>query len=229
MDQPRISQANTWDRYKRDMFLLIHEALLILCLQTNLPEVEDSSTQHSLNRELFRCFRKACRNLKLQNHLPIREGKNPPYFDDLVPTEREEKRSDFYWQFIDSLASEDSCERRFILECKRLGHPSSSSWKLNNNYIHHGVLRFISSPHEYGKGDNAGGMIGYVQSMELDDILREVNGFAINKLIPPLQLVKKWEEKNVSELVHDLERPFPISPFRLHHFWVDLRIEKFET
>ncbi len=225
MSQPRISQANTWYRYKQDVLLLIHETLHLLRLQANLPQIEDSTTQHSLNRELSRCFRKACWKLKLHNHLPTREGKNPPYYGDSNPTEREEKRPDFYWQFIDHLASEDVCERRFILECKRLGHPSSPSWKLNANYVNHGIIRFISSPHEYGKGDDEGGMIGYVQSMELDDILLEVNKTAADgyKTISLLQLTKIWEEKGVSELTHVLERPFPISPFRLHHFWVDLR------
>ncbi|MCP4363515.1 MAG: hypothetical protein GY796_36415 [Chloroflexi bacterium] len=225
MSQPRISQGNSWERYKQELFLLIHETLLVLQLQTNLPEIEDNAKYHSLNRELFRCFRVSYRKLNLSFHMPTREGKNPPYFGDIAPTEREEKRPDFYWQFIDSLASEDSCERRFILECKRLGSPSSSNWKLNPNYVNHGVLRFLSSPHEYGKGDDAGGMIGYVQDMEFDDILQEVNQTAAThpKPIPLLQIVKNWEEKETSELVHDLQRPFPISPFRLHRFWVDLR------
>lgn len=226
MSQPRISQANTWNRYKQDIFLLILETLFILRSQTNLPEIEDSPTQPSLNRELFRCFRKACNALGLQHHLPTREGKNPPYYGDINPTEREEKRPDFYWQFIDALASEDDCERRFILECKRLGHPTSSNWKINANYVNHGISRFVSSPHEYGKGDDTGGMIGYVQNMELADILQEVNQTIENQAenIPMLQIVQKWEEKGVNEFVHDFERPFPISPFRLHHFWVDIRV-----
>lgn len=227
MSQPRISQANTWNRYKRGIFLLILETLFILRSQTNLPEIEDSSTQPSLNRELFRCFRKACQALGFPHHLPTREGKNPPYYGDISPAEREQKRPDFYWQFIDALASEDSCERRFILECKRLGYPSSSNWRLNVNYVNHGVSRFCSFPHEYGKGDDAGGMIGYVQNMGFDDILLEVNEAVDNGIetIPVLQLVQHWEEKGVREFVHDLERPFPISPFRLHHFWVDLRVK----
>lgn len=225
MSQPRISQGNTWERYKQDIFLLIHETLLILQLQTNLPKIEDSPNQTSLNRELFRCFQKACIKLSLSFHLPTREGKNPPYFGDITPAGREEKRPDFYWQFIDSLASEEFCERRFILECKRLGSPSSPTWKLNPNYVNHGILRFLSSPHEYGKGDDAGGMIGYMQSMDFNEILQEINRSGQNnsKPIPLLQLVKDWEEQGISELIHDFERPFPISLFRLYHFWVDLR------
>ncbi|MBX3057692.1 MAG: hypothetical protein KF770_14595 [Anaerolineae bacterium] len=228
MSQPLISQANTWERYKQDIFTLIYETLFILQQKPNLPEIEDSPIHPSLNRELFRCFRQACNRLRFSYHMPTREGKSPPYYGDDTPAEREEKRPDFYWQFIDSLADEASCERRFILECKRLGHPSSSAWNLNSNYVNHGILRFLSPPHEYGKGDDTGGMIGYIQSMGLNDVLGEVNQTAQNNSdpIPLLQLIKNWEETGIAEFAHDLERPFPISPFRLHHFWVDLRGEK---
>lgn len=225
MSQPRISQVNTWTRYKQDIFSLIAETLLLLQQQPDLPEIEDSTSQPSLNRELFRCFRKACKNLGLTYHLPTREGKNPPYFGDITPKPREEKRPDFYWQFIDSLADEASCEKRFILECKRLGSPSSANWKLNQNYLNHGILRFLSAPHEYGKGDDEGAMVGYIQSMDLEDIYREISQAIqdISEPIPLLQLLGEWKEKDISKLVHDCERQFPISPYRLHHFWVDLR------
>ena len=32
-----------------------------------------------------------------------------------------------------------------------------------------------------------------------------------------------WQKHSTSQLDHDLERPFPISPFHLWHFWIDLR------
>ena len=52
MDQPRISQANTWERYKKDIFLLIDEVLSILQQQPNLPEIEDSQQWAQLITEL---------------------------------------------------------------------------------------------------------------------------------------------------------------------------------
>ncbi len=124
------------------------------------------------------------------------------------------------------MLAEDACERRFVLECKRLGKPTSSSWILNENYVQNGIHRFVTSPHEYGKGDDTGGMVGYIQSMELNEILEEVNAAARNSSAPTLELTLSsdgWKENGVSELEHELTRNFPISVFFLHHFWVDLR------
>ncbi len=141
---------------------------------------------------------------------------------------RENKKPDFYWQFIDHTADEDSCERYFFVECKRLGNLSSQNWTLNENYVKEGIRRFITTPHEYGKGEDTCGMIGYVQNMGVDDILSEVNlaitqnPEAISLLLPP---GNGWQENDTSELEHEFEliRPFPKSPFRMVHFWVDIR------
>jgi hypothetical protein len=69
-------------------------------------------------------------------------------------------------------------------------------------------------------------MIGYIQSMEFTDILEEVNQ-AINKSpVSPTVLSQPpggWIENGISELEQVLKRSFPISPFRLRHFWVDIR------
>lgn len=223
MSQPRISQAVTWGKYRSDIFLVIQEALVILQSRPNLPSVEANQKKHSLNRELRKCFREAAFKCRLYNHSPTYEGKNPPSEFDIEPHERETKVPDFYWHLVDDVSGD---ERHFVLECKRLGYPSSPPWKLNENYVRNGIRRFISSPHEYGKDDAAAGMIGYVQSMELDDILQEVNRIADSNPEPIslLQLSPDgWQKKGVSELVHDLERPFPISPLRMYHFWVDIR------
>ena len=69
-------------------------------------------------------------------------------------------------------------------------------------------------------------MIGYVQSMELDDILHKVNTATASNLEPITQLqlsAEGWQENGISELEHELTRQFPIKSFRLYHFWVDLR------
>lgn len=223
MSQPRISQAVTWEKHRIDIFLVIQEALVILQCQPDLPSIEADHKKHNLNRELYRSFKRAAVKRGLPYHIPTLDGKNPPSESDIEPHERETKVPDFYWQFADDVAGD---VRRFVVECKRLGYPSSSTWKLNENYVRNGIRRFISSPHEYGKDDDTAGMIGYVQSMELEDILQEVNGIAGSnrEAVSPLQLSPDgWQEKGISTLVHDLERPFPISPFRIYHFWVDIR------
>ena len=90
----------------------------------------------------------------------------------------------------------------------------------------HKKVPVVLAKTEYGKGDDTCGMVGYVQSMEFDGILQEIN-LAINKNPEPISSlsspVSGWQEKGASELEHQLERSFPISPFRMHHFWVDLR------
>jgi hypothetical protein len=226
MTQPRISQIPTWKNFRANIFVVIREALLLLQKQPCLPTIEANSRQHGLNRELYRCFVEACRRKKLVNHRPTPEAKNTPYAGDQNPTERENKIPDFQWGFIDHLVNEDSCERCFVLECKRLGRPTSPNWKLNENYVMNGICRFLTAPHEYGKGDDACGMVGYVQNMTFDDILRDVNQAASTSPVavsPISSPPDRWTEDGVTELEHILVRPFPISPFQMLHFWVDIR------
>lgn len=94
--------------------------------------------------------------------------------------------------------------------------------------MENGVRRFITEEHAYAMGEKSSAMVGYIQNMELDSILLEVN--AAMSGFPEKM---KWIENNknnyqegggVTQLSHILERPFPISPFLLHHFWVDLRV-----
>jgi hypothetical protein len=228
MKQPRISQLRTWENYKANIFIVIREALWILQARPDLPDVEAHSKRHSLNRELHKCFVEACRQRALNYHLPTPEAKNTPYKDDQHPTERENKIPDFQWSFVDHLANPEFCERHFVLECKRLGTPSSSNWKLNENYVLNGICRFLTSPHEYGKGDDACAMVGYVQNMTFDEILDEVNQ-TINASTLPIAVIPDpksgWQEMGITELEHTLERSFPVSPFQMYHFWVDIRRE----
>jgi hypothetical protein len=77
----------------------------------------------------------------------------------------------------------------------------------------------------------AGGMIGYVESMELEDILDDVNTnirIASTSAWPISELElssEGWKENGVTNLFHPepIPRPFEVSPFTLRHLWVDLR------
>ena len=62
-------------------------------------------------------------------------------------------------------------DKFYILEAKRLGSPSSRQCILNENYVFHCIKRFILPEWGYSKSMSSGAMIGYVQDMELDDIL----------------------------------------------------------
>jgi hypothetical protein len=66
-------------------------------------------------------------------------------------------------------------------------------------------------------------MIGYLQSMQPDEVLIEVNAECQGKSFPDLVLVGELKLGATSRFEHAFERPFQMSPFKLHHFWIDLR------
>lgn len=226
MSQPRISKLNTWENFRTTIFTVIREALCLLRESENLPQIEDSPAQANLNRKLYFCFRKICHRKKLNYHLPSLNGKNPPVDELTEPEPRENKLPDFQWQHVDHTADAANCARHFVVECKRLGKPSSPNWNLNQNYVNNGINRFISREHGYGKNDDTCGMIGYVQNMSFSEILDEINN-EIKITAEPISILRPpksgWTEFGVSEIEQTLMRVFAISPFVLQHFWIDLR------
>jgi hypothetical protein len=74
-------------------------------------------------------------------------------------------------------------------------------------------------------------MIGYIQSMEPDDILREINEHILlmaHHPIPPLSrmCVRSFEEGILQMIQHLVRREVSPSSFDLRHLWVDLRRRK---
>lgn len=225
MSQPRISRLHTWEKHERRVVDILLLALSILRNTDFLPQSEVL-----LNRKLYFCLLEA--NQKMKNsgfeyfdHIPTPEGHNPPDPDDEQWAVRENKIPDFYWGYIDHTESDSRrSARNYFIECKRLGYPPRADWILNQNYVHKGILRFVTEEHGYAKGERSGAMVGYVQSMELDEILREVNSAAISVGITDLGTSDNgWQVSGTSQLAHQVNRTFSISPFQLTHFWVDLR------
>ncbi|MDQ2949101.1 MAG: hypothetical protein M3Y27_24710, partial [Acidobacteriota bacterium] len=69
---------------------------------------------------------------------------------------------------------------------------------------------------------SSGAMVGYWQSMELQQVLNEVNEEATKNALPPIVLTgEPLPDGHRSE--HTFNRPLPGSPFRLRHLWIDLR------
>ncbi len=217
MGQFSITQRDSWGRFKRNVVRLIVEALLILRTQTELAKGEVP-----LNRTLALCFVDANLNLKL-DYQPTPEAKNFPHFVDVSKAVRENNIPDFSWNITDHA---NRCNRNVALECKRLGKPSSKAWILNRQYVEEGILRFFKAEEGYSKGCELGAMVGYVQNMEFEDILQEVNeylntcGISMPTLTPP---EKGWQNQGVSQLDHNFVRSFIPSSFSLYHFWVDIR------
>lgn len=220
MNQPRISKLRSWEKYKGEIFQAIREGLIHLQSSENLPQIEDSfkSQKANLNRRLLQCIRDLGLRCPIPNAPnPVGEGEQPDKSEGKIP--------DFTWDLQDDLGNGRYHQRRFIAECKRLGGKG-----FQEKYVHEGLKRFLSREHEYGKDIDTCAMIGYIQSGDFDEIWVEVNAEAKKgtEVIPPLNLASNgWQKNGVSELDHELKRPFPITPFRLHHFWVDLR-EKYQ-
>lgn len=224
MARPLITKTDIWKEIVIQSVEVFNDALLELRNKGHLP---DSETL--LNRELDFCLlesiRKKAEEGKVIDIAPMIDARNQPDPDDPPGAIREKKFPDFSIPYIDHAEPDARKSRRvFVIECKRLGKPVRSDWVFNENYVHHGIRRFITMEHGYAKNERFGAMVGYIQSMDFDDILAEVNAAADNATIPKLQKPGNgWNEKGTSHMDQTLNRPFPISPFQLSHLWIDLR------
>jgi hypothetical protein len=230
MMQPRISRLSIWERHEKRVIEILLIALSKLQNRISLAQSKaEYKSEVDLNRELYFCLLEA-NQVRWEigegfDHPPIGEGKNPPNPDDEQRAVREDKIPDFLWGFIDHTELDPKRSAHyFVIECKRLGKPPRSDWVLNTNYVQNGIRRFITEEHAYAKGEQSGAMVGYIQSMELDEILNEVSNAASIASIPILTIpIKTWNEQAITMLEHSLTRPFSPSTFSLKHYWVDLR------
>jgi hypothetical protein len=147
-----------------------------------------------------------------------------PFTEDDLKGGKVRNRPDFTCNMVDPHTDDpETYEISLHIECKRLGYASSSSWKLNENYVINGIKRFDSIAHEYGKRAVSGMMIGYMVCMEPMEIIQEVNGYLTAHLsTAPLlsfcfsQVVCDCEQLLARTNIHP-------SIFKLIHSWVDLR------
>lgn len=146
--------------------------------------------------------------------------------DDEYRARRLEKRPDLSCGYHDDSVPDDAFEEAdylYTVECKRLGIPSSVNWVFNRNYVDHGIARFEHPDWGYAEGAASGLMVGFMQSMEPDDILVEVN-----RHISPFPAISLpatgWLVKGLTVLEpHVFGRRIRLTPFRLNHLWIDLR------
>ena len=209
-----------WATREAKCLSIIKRALSMLREADDLVE-----TEVELNRLLYFYLLTASRELYPDDVVaPITECNNQPDVDDETRARREQKRPDFQWIYLDRYESDPQrSSKQFVVECKRLGEAPRSDWVLNVNYSEYGISRFRDPEWAYAKHAPSGAMLGYWQSMEGMEVLREVNEGCYRRSIPNLVLVGSWFSKGISKFEHDLVRPFPISPFKLHHLWIDLR------
>jgi len=208
-----------WKTFQRHVANLIIEALLLLRQRDDLVKDEVE-----LSRLLFLCLGNANRHFGLP--LPAYDGRNPPHPEDKKKAKREDNRPDIYWTLMDYETDCQDWYRIFALECKRLGKKTDAGWIFNEHYVIDGILRFFLEEKGYGKGCETGAMVGYVQDMEFNDILREVNSYltshasSLSTLVEP---VNGWQSQGVSHFSHTFNRSYIPSPFSLQHFWIDIK------
>jgi hypothetical protein len=217
---PQIRSSNLWNTREAKCLSIIERALQLLSAEIALPVPEIE-----LNRRFYFCLLMASRDLYPEDDIaPVTECNNQPDPDDEVRVKREQKRPDFQWAYLDRYEPDPQrSSRQFVLECKRLGTATRADWILNLNYINHGIARFREPEWAYGKLVSSGAMVGYWQTMEPDAVLAEVNTECGAKVFANLKPIGSWVLGGTSRFEHLVDRSFEISPFRLHHFWIDLR------
>lgn len=212
-------RPNSWTRFKENISSLISLALLLLRQRADLVRDEKE-----LNRLLYLCLGEA--NYLFDLPLPAYDGRNPPHPADKQKVKREDNRPDMYWTLMDHTANYQDWYRTFVLECKRLGQKTSETWILTEQYVIEGILRFFLEEKGYGKGCETGAMVGYVQDMEFEVVLEEVNS-SITRYQPSIPLLitptSGWQPQAVNSLAHTFQRSYIPTIFFLQHFWIDMR------
>lgn len=216
---PRLTTLRLWAKRQHMCLTILGRALQLLSVEPNLPEAEVD-----LNRRLYFHLLSASRELYPDDTIaPISECNNQPDLDDISRAGREHKRPDFQWIYLDQYeADPQRSSKQFVVECKRLGKATRADWVLNVNYVQHGISRFRDPRWAYARRFRSGAMIGYCQSMEIGQVLLEVNEEARRNSLPDLTPLGT-SANDGARLEHTFERPFEISPFQLQHLWIDLR------
>lgn len=221
MTAPRL-----WDKFESRILEITGVALVLMRTAAELPDDEKK-----LNQLLARYIRDAVWMLRASDtgsdHAPHLDVSNQPDPDDSTPAGREDMRPDLQWELKDVQArTREEYQRFYAMECKRLGAPSSPSWVLNKRYVKDGIKRFTRPEYSYGspKSNPSASMIGYVQNMELGDILKEVNHYCGINRMAQIRLSEQGWQSELSFL-HQLVRRPEIHPLALYlrHIWVDLR------
>jgi hypothetical protein len=214
-----------WARHEERILEVLSVALEMLRKKSNLPKRENG-----INIKLYFMIRRANHKLRAigrgLEHIPVWEAHNQPISEDEEDKSRLNKKPDFQWQMIDDFETNpEKAYKHYTIECKRLGKPSSKTWVLNENYVTNGILRYVKKEFGYGKFTSSGAMIGYIQNMNLTEILTEVNRFARKESVTTINSpIYGWNEDGVSKLEQCVHRPeVPLTPFYLYHLWVDLR------
>jgi hypothetical protein len=215
-----------WIQFEYDVTKIVAFAINKLVINEKvLPLNEDE-----INRRLLFYLREANFELLKSSTIysdlpPIYECSNQPIDDKERERKKwENKRPDFQFQKTDIYSTNPkNSTKYYVIECKRLGRPSSNDWILNLNYVINGIKRFISDDWRYGQGSPSGLMIGYIQNMEVDEIYYEIADNIKKYSLPSLTVLKGNCDTIKYKYSHLLTRNFELSKFTLNHIWIDIR------
>ncbi len=224
--RPRLSDVvRSWEDQAGFALELVRRALEQLYVQRH-QDAGFTTDEDELSKDLGGHLNELVNRQGASHGLP---WISPPSYDGIQGQdplykglgEHEDKRPDIRFEIRDALDEEGS-HKSLTIECKRLGS-STSGHSLNKEYVEKGIVRFHRQSHRYGVYSAWGVMIGYVQSSSYDLILQQVNGHARSAGLPEIGRLDSGWQPITSNLQHEFDRPFEISPFRLLHLWVDLR------
>jgi hypothetical protein len=225
MDRPRLSLAVNWRDFEKAAHGVFLDALKRLCQYKRLPTAEPSISLEVFHLALAAHQDQYQAGTCLYQFTIEPDATSKPQPDDAAPDSRLRKRPDFACTMKDMQAVHPSLSQvSYYLECKRLGRQEGDQ-VFNDLYSEKGIARFMTEEHQYAKGCESAAMIGFVEDMEPDAVLREVNAFATGRAIPSLtKAAAGWMSGEATVLPGvSLNRSFDTNPILLHHFWVDLR------
>jgi len=210
-----------------------HVALYSEIFSAAFQELSESSSisgdEDAISEILCSTLSRVCFRLgKSRNHdlqTPYWEAPIQPVTGNELKGGKIKKRPDFTCKCINPwAASHEKYEVSLHVECKLLGHPTSATWILNENYVKNGIKRFDSKIHEYGKRANSGMMIGYIISMTPEEIESEVNVYQKKHAPEYTQIHFLFDSMALFKTRQYIKRRHVMpARFELLHLWVDLR------
>lgn len=222
MNGPRILDLPLWKRHEQRVLEVLRSALTRLC-ESGIA----NNGELDLNRELYFCMIDVNEENRdsggdCLDGSPVLDAPNQPT-PDTEGSASERKKPDLQWSYMDQQELDPRRRRRsFVIECKLLGSPSESGRKYNDQYVSDGIIRFVHPDWRYGMDVDTGAMVGYIRSLEPQQILAEINSALASNSIA-LLTPRSSAATSLIELEHSLNRSFGFSPFRLVHLWIDMR------
>lgn len=227
MNSFKITDIPFWENYETRIRNLFLNALVLL----RNRNFENIDNEDSISIILLEVLRDA--NDELNKHddgldsLPVF---NAPYQAQEILNQYLEEplkvpKPDFQIELHDYFAIRSSDKYLYyVIECKRIGIKHANN-NLCNDYVTEGIDRYTETTHYYGINCPSGIMIGYIQNSNYLNILNEITKVTEKKNIEKLRISNnQWPQKGLVELSHMLIRTYPMTPFKLIHLWISLKI-----